>query len=69
MQLDLVARALRAAETEQFAGMLLRPGPDRGRVFDGHVVTPTGSLLVRVTGYCTTDLGQAADLAHAVRLT
>jgi hypothetical protein len=39
------------------------------RVFDGHVVTPAGTVLVTVTGYRTTDLGQPADLAHAARLT
>jgi len=42
---------------------------DHGRVFDGHVVTPAGEVLVTVTGYRTTDLGQAARRAHATRLT
>jgi hypothetical protein len=49
-----------------------RPGPrpqNPGRVFDGQVVTPAGMVLVTVTGYRTTDLGQDADLVHAARLT
>ena len=39
-----------------------------GRVFDGQVVTPAGEVLVTVTGYRTADLGQAARLAYAARL-
>jgi hypothetical protein len=39
-----------------------------GRVFDGQVVAPGGTVLVTVTGYQTTDLDRPADLAHAARL-
>jgi hypothetical protein len=50
-----------------------RPGPgpgplDPGRVFDGQVVAPGGTVLVTVTGYQTTDLGRPPDLSHAGRL-
>jgi enediyne polyketide synthase len=41
---------------------------DPGRVFDGQVVAPDGTLLVTVTGYQTTDLGRPPDLSHAARL-
>ncbi len=47
------------------------PGPGQqhpGRVFDGHVVAPGGTVLVTVTGYRTTDLGRPPDLVHAARL-
>lgn len=48
-----------------------RPGPGQqhpGRVFDGQVVAPGGTVLVTVTGYQTTDLGRPPDLPHAARL-
>ena len=46
-----------------------RPGPgDGGRVFDGQVLGPGGSVLVTVAGYRTTDLGHLPNLAHAARL-
>jgi hypothetical protein len=50
---------------------VVRPRPGRqhpGRVFDGQVVAPGGTVLVTVTGYQTTDLGRPPDLAHAARL-
>lgn len=43
--------------------------PDRGRVFDGQVMTPSGTVLVTVTGYQVTDLGHVADPATTARLT
>lgn len=43
--------------------------PDGGRVFDGQVVAPSGTVLVTVTGYRVTDLGHVADPAAAARLT
>jgi len=47
-----------------------RPGPPgHDRVFDGHVWTPAGTLLLTVTGYRTTDLGHPANRAHSSRLT
>jgi Polyketide synthase dehydratase len=46
-----------------------RPGlSDGGRVFDGQVLGPDGSVLVTVAGYRTTDLGLVPDLGHATRL-
>ncbi len=46
-----------------------RPGgSDGGRVFDGQVLGPSGSVLVTVAGYRTTDLGLPPNLAHAARL-
>jgi polyketide synthase-like dehydratase family protein len=48
----------------------VRPArPDRGRVFDGQVVTASGTVLVTVTGYQVTDVGHVADPATATRLT
>jgi len=45
-----------------------RSGAGDGRVFDGQVLGPGGSVLVTVAGYRTTDLGLVPDLAHAARL-
>jgi Polyketide synthase dehydratase len=67
-----------AAEDGSRALAAVRPRPHRrtghlsqkpGYIFDGYVMTPAGTVLVTVTGYRTTDLGQPADLAHAARLT
>ena len=45
------------------------PGPaHQGRVFDGQVVTPTGTVLLTVTGHQGTDLGCPASLRQAARL-
>jgi hypothetical protein len=46
-----------------------RPGgSDGSRAFDGQVLGPSGSVLVTVAGYRTTDLGLPPNLAHAARL-
>jgi hypothetical protein len=42
---------------------------DHDRVFDGQVTTPSGTLLLTMTGYRTTDLGHPASLSCADRLT
>ena len=56
--------------TSAMAVVRPRPGPENsGRVFDGQVVTPAGTVLVTVTGYRTADLGQAAHRPHSARLT
>jgi hypothetical protein len=59
------------AETTAVAVARPRPGPPprQGRVFDGQVVTPSGTVLLTVTGYQAIDLGCPADLRHAARLT
>ena len=60
------------ADDRTGAMAVARPRPGRensGPVFDGQVVTPTGTVLVTVTGYRTADLGQAAHRPHTARLT
>jgi polyketide synthase family protein/polyketide synthase-like dehydratase family protein len=60
-----------AADDRTKALAVARPRRGRvnyGRVFDGQVVTLSGEVLVTVTGYRTADLGQAARLAYAARL-
>jgi hypothetical protein len=59
------------AETSVVAVARPRSGaqPRQGRVFDGQVVTPSGTVLLTVTGYQATDLGCPADRRHAARLT
>lgn len=60
----------REAGTRAVAMVLARPGrAGQDQVFDGDVVTPGGTVLLTVTGYRATDLGLAADRAHAARLT
>jgi len=55
--------------TTAMAVVRSRPGPGRpGRIFDGQVMTPGGTVLMTVTGYQATDLGRPPDLAHAARL-
>lgn len=51
------------------ARIVPRPGDGSGRrVFDGHVLAASGSILLTVTGYRVTNLGVPPDLAHAARL-
>jgi Polyketide synthase dehydratase len=59
------------AETSAVAVVRPRPGPRprQGRIFDGQVVTTSGTVLLTATGYQVTDLGGPADLRHAARLT
>jgi hypothetical protein len=60
-----------AADDRTSAMAVAWPRPRRvnsGRVFDGQVVTPAGTVLVTVTGYRTADLGQPARQAYAARL-
>jgi len=58
------------AETNAVAVARPRAGPPprHGQVFDGQVVTPSGTVLLTVTGYRAIDLGCPADLRQAARL-